>query len=230
MKIRSDFVTNSSSSSFTVTLEIETLDGKKLIKDYGSDDPEFGSDISVYGDVADLLNAATVGDLMEKLDISGDDEDEEWNEEDTESDNIEDNPDAKIKSVVIKRTWNATGEWSSTFGYNVDTFLPDLKMLCQKVTETDGEAKEHAKKELQEYLNNVGELEIVSGSGNWPSNMCRGNGINKIDWKNLTGNIEELAEMVINDDLPSSSDRGEEILKLDYAGKTAEAVNIYYLE
>lgn len=228
MKIRTDFVTNSSSSSFTVSLEIKTKDGKKLIKNYGNDDPEFGSDVSIFGNVEDILEATTVGELIDALNISEDDEYEE--EYDDEADEIAENIDAKVKTATVKRFWNATGEWSSTFGYNVDEFLPDLKELCRKILDTDGDEKQKAKEELQAYLENVGELKISHGSGIWPTNMCCANGINKIDWKHLVKDIDKFAEMVVEDDLPSGSDRGEEILKLDFAKKTAEATNIYYLE
>ena len=76
----------------------------------------------------------------------------------------------------------------------------------------------------------VGELEIRHGNGTWPTNMCYANDINKIDWKHYAKNIEKFAKMVLDDDLPSSSDRGEEILKLNFVRKKADATNIYYLE
>lgn len=239
MKIRTDFVTNSSSSNFTVSLVIKTKDGKTLVKDYGDDDPEFRSDVSVYGQIDDILKAVTVSDLMEKLQILGDDDDDngyededEYEEEDDyeEIDEIQQNPDAKLKTVTIKRYWKATGEWSSSFGYNVDKFLPELRGLCQKVLDTEGDEKEKAKADLEEYLNDVGKLEIVSGSGYWPSYMCYANGTNKINWKQITKDIEKLAECVVDDALLTSSDRGEEILKLDFVKKTVDASNIYYLE
>lgn len=232
MKIRTDFVTNSSSSNFTVTLEIKTKDGKTLTKEYGDGEYEGGSTVDVYGGVQEILNATTVGELIEALQIDdGGYEDEEWyGDEDEDSESIEGNEDAQLKTATLKRSWSATGEWSSTFGYNVDEFLPDLKGLCQKVLDTDGDEKEQAKKDLMAYLDNVGDLNIVSGGGEWPSNLCRGNGINKINWKGLAKKIEKFAEMVVNGELPTSSDRGEEILKFDFAKKKYEASNIYYIE
>lgn len=76
----------------------------------------------------------------------------------------------------------------------------------------------------------VGELEIRHGNGTWPTNMCYANDINKIDWKHLAKNIEAFAEIVMDDGLPSSSDTGEEILKIDFTKKKVEATNIYYLQ
>ena len=233
MKIRTDYVTNSSSSNYTVTLEIKTKDGRTLTKDYGSDDFDSSSNVWVYGSVNWILKATTVGELVEALmiDDGRDEYEDEWyGDEDDDLESIEGNEDAQLKTATVKRNWYAYGEWCSSFGYHVDKFLPKLKELCQRVLDTDGDDKKQAKKDLLAYLDNVGDLNIVSGGGEWPRNLCDGNGTNTIHWKGLTKKIETLAEMVVNEELPTSSDRGEEILKLDFDKKKYVASNIYYLE
>ena len=232
MKIRSDFVTNSSSSSFIVNISIEDVDGNIYT---ATSDPDnlidegcFDHDLNCTAE--DLMNVSSVQELANLLadsmkdnreyDMDDYEDDEDPREyalkevkglKNTLIEKIEDL--SQIKSLKLSRIWSAWGECGSCWGldkYNVP--FCDLYELAHVFLDADGEEKETAKEELKKFASD----DPITNDcwDKFPSGFLGSKGKWHLDWSLLTDDVEEFAKIVVHLDLPHG-DYAEEITEID---------------
>lgn len=164
MKIRTDFVTNSSSSSFTVSIAVKTVDGKVYRAEVVPDDGGGNGSANILCSAETLLNCPNVASLMDTIydavsatTRAGDDAREKeyfaegvLNLATCVKNNVHSLE--QIATLTFERQLHAWGEFSSCFGTNIDIYAPELcsvaQRLCAAADEENEEECEALKKEL----------------------------------------------------------------------------------
>lgn len=151
MKFRTDFVTNSSSSSFVVEISLKTIGGKTYSTTLG--DNEF-SQSDLYCDPEELLKCSSVDELMDMICDGVADEGYDkatilsFGKRIKKSISTLD----KIDSLTFRRIWYAWGEYASCFGWNVEVYAPKVYELAEKVSEADENEDKEALARLKKEL------------------------------------------------------------------------------
>lgn len=237
MKIRSDFVTNSSSSSFCVEICIKAKNGEEFTARIDPDDGGGNGCADVNCSGEKLLHSSNVQELLDLLQDSVEVQ-EPAEAEDYFKDYLKGYCEniasritdiSQIDAVTLTRIWSAWGEGASCFGANLECFAPELPELASKVCESAGEEKEEAKAELAAYLSDYDGSITSEWGGEFPGKFMGANPKASIVWKEMADTIEDFSEKVIEESLPDN-DYAEEKTIINFTDGSVQHTSEYILK
>ncbi len=234
MKIRTDFVTNSSSSSYVVSIRITDIDGKSYDMHIYT---EYDCDYGIGGDAEKYLQANSLEELFSYMISTFYFEEEkrpagyydEYNEKDPESTeeywnervkdyikNVEENLGDinRIKTIEFMKEFYTYGESSIGLWYYIEENCPDLVDLAKRVAEGDESMEEKFRDALHSWK---GSLE-----GGWGDTIE----INGIYWDENKHTIREFAYNLVNHKLNDDKDVYGKMI--DLQNKTVSEIDRYY--
>lgn len=210
MKIRTDFVTNSSSSNFTVEITLESKDKKVILyEDPLSHNEDEGDEASFVGDLRDInRHLSSVGHLARWLAECV--RENRWDSSESVSLKkkkekfVQEAKNAfksvkDIDSITIERHYDAYGEFADLVGDDAE-----MVQLAKNYIERKGIAKERAKAEMVTHIKTA-----VDARGDSFGANCK---ISRFDWK--WNNVDSLAERLCSRCGPNTVS-GVERKKLD---------------